>query len=104
MKIYSQPDISPANTPSVQPLVVKTGQGAAAAAASNAGSAGVAVTVSTSVRALEQANRGETADVDTDKVNAVRTAIENGTYVVNPEAIADKLLANAQEMLDRTRH
>lgn len=104
MKIYPQSDISPANTPPVQPLVAKTGQGAAATAASTAGSVGVAVTVSTSARALEQANRGEGADVDTDKVNAVRTAIENGTYVVNAEAIADKLLANAQEMLDRTRH
>jgi len=32
-----------------------------------------------------------------------RREIEQGTYVVNPEAIADKLLANAKEMLDRTR-
>ncbi len=104
MKIHSQPDISPSNTTPVQPAVAKAVQGATVTAAKNASSAGVAVTVSTSVRALEQANRGEAADVDADKVNAVRTAIENGTYVVNAEAIADKLLANAQEMLDRTRH
>lgn len=104
MKIYPQPDITQANTPSAQPVVARAGQSAAATAANNAGSAGVSVTVSTSVRALEQANRGEAADVDTEKVKAVRTAIENGTFAVNPEAIADKLLANAQEMLDRTRH
>jgi negative regulator of flagellin synthesis FlgM len=36
------------------------------------------------------------------KVAAVRSAIQDGSYVVNPEAIADKLLANAQEMLKRT--
>lgn len=77
---------------------------AAATASGAASSAGVAVTVSTSVRTLEQANRGETPDVDTDKVNAVRQAIEDGTYVVNAEVIADKLLANAQEMLNRTRN
>ena len=79
-------------------------QGAAAAASSTASSAGVAVTVSTTVRTLEQANRGEAADIDTDKVNAVRAAIEQGTYVVNAEAIADKLLSNAQEMLNRTQN
>ncbi len=78
---------------------------AAATATSTASSGGVAVTVSTAVRTLEQANRREAAaDIDTDKVNAVRQAIEDGTYVVNPEAIADKLLSNAQEMLDRPRN
>jgi negative regulator of flagellin synthesis FlgM len=82
----------------------KAGTDAAATASQTAGSAGVAVTVSTQTRALEQANRGESADVDMDKVNAVRTAIEQGTYAVNPEVIADKLLANAQEMLNRTRN
>ncbi len=77
---------------------------AAATATSTASSAGVAVTVSASVRSLEQANRGESAaDVDMDKVNAVRQSIEDGTYVVNAEAIADKLLSNAQELLDSPR-
>lgn len=71
---------------------------AAATAASTASSAGVAVTVSNAVRNLEQANRTE-ADIDTDKVNAVRQAIADGSYVVNAEAIADKLLSNAQDML-----
>lgn len=77
---------------------------AAATATNAASSAGVAVTVSTTVRTLEQANRGEAADIDTDKVNAVRQAIEQGTYVVNAEVIADKLLSNAQEMLNRTQN
>lgn len=104
MKIHAQPDISTVSAAPVQPPAAKAAQGAAVTAAKNASSAGVAVTVSTSVRAMEQSNRGEAADVDTDKVNAVRAAIENGTYVVNAQAIADKLLANAQEMLDRTNH
>ena len=75
---------------------------AAASAAPTARSAGVAVTVSTLARGLEKTGRGEAADIDTQKVAAVRSAIQQGTYVVNPEAIADKLLSNAQEMLNRT--
>ena len=85
----------------------KAGQGSSASTAASAGaaqstrSAGVAVTVSTLARGLEKAGRGE-PDIDTQKVATVRTAIQQGTYVVNPEAIADKLLSNAQEMLNRT--
>jgi negative regulator of flagellin synthesis FlgM len=53
------------------------------------------------VRELEQANKGSAAsDINMDKVNAVRAAIADGTYTVNPGAIADKLLSNAQEMLN----
>ena len=33
------------------------------------------------------------------KVQAVRQAIENGSFSVNAEAIADKLLSNARDML-----
>ncbi len=84
----------------------QSGAAPAAAATSNAKestrSAGVAVTVSTLARGLEKPDRAEIADVDTKKVEAMRTAIQGGTYTVNPEAIADKLLANAQEMLNRT--
>lgn len=88
----------------------KTGQGApatptasaTAAATQGPRSAGVAVTVSTLARGLEKTSRGETADIDSQKVATVKAAIQNGTYVVNPEAIADKLLSNAQEMLNRT--
>ncbi|MCF8156347.1 MAG: flagellar biosynthesis anti-sigma factor FlgM [Rhodoferax sp.] len=84
----------------------KTGQPATAtptaSAARGAQSAGVAVTVSTLARGLEKAARSDAADIDTQKVASVKSAIQDGTYVVNPEAIADKLLSNAQEMLKRT--
>lgn len=92
------------------PQTAKTGQStssttstAVATATKSAQSAGVAVTVSTLARTLGAAKTGEGADVDMAKVNSVRAALEQGTYVVNPEVIADKLLANAQEMLNRTR-
>jgi negative regulator of flagellin synthesis FlgM len=108
MKI-GQPQDTPvsatqANTATAQ----KAGLGNRAAGAAKATatestrSAGVAVTVSNLARGLEKANRGEAADVDTKKVASIRAAIQDGTYVANPEAIADKLLSNAQEMLNRT--
>jgi negative regulator of flagellin synthesis FlgM len=109
MKI-GQPSDLPAASPPSQAAATSgaAAKGSPAATANEAASrqasnAGVAVKVSAQVRTLEQASRGEAAEVDMDKVNAVRNAIAQGTYVVNPEAIADKLLANAKEMLDRTR-
>jgi len=106
MKVGQPADMPKVSTsqPAASGAAAPAKKEAAATAASTANSAGVAVTVSTSVRELEQANRGEAAEVDMDKVQAVRTAIENGTYEVNAEAIADKLLANAQEMLNRTQN
>ncbi|MDP2367540.1 flagellar biosynthesis anti-sigma factor FlgM [Rhodoferax sp.] len=102
----SDPPVSASSPlPATQPKSASSAStNANTAASKSTQSAGVAVTVSTLARTLEAANRGEAAEVDTEKVNAVRAAIEQGSYVVNPEAIADKLLANAQELLDRTRN
>lgn len=75
---------------------------ATATATKSAQSAGVAVTVSTLARSLGASKNADASVIDAKKVAQVRTAIEQGTYVVNAEAIADKLLANAQEMLNRT--
>jgi negative regulator of flagellin synthesis FlgM len=77
---------------------------ASTSAAKSTQSAGVAVTVSTLARTLGASSRGEAADVDMEKVNSVRAAIQKGTFAVNPEAIADKLLSNAQEMLNRSQN
>ena len=41
------------------------------------------------------------ADFDVEKVNRVSESIADGTFTVNPEAIADKLIANAQELLSK---
>lgn len=108
MKIGQPSDIQASVIQSQTPAAQKSAQGgnAAAAAGANAAqstrSAGVAVTVSTAARGLEKSSRNEAADIDAQKVASVRAAIQDGTYVVNPEAIADKLLSNAQEMLNRT--
>jgi len=106
MKIGHPSDIPASVTQSQSPAAQKSAQGGSAAAAANAAqstrSAGVAVTVSTAARGLEKSSRNEAADIDMQKVASVRAAIQDGTYTVNPEAIADKLLSNAQEMLNRT--
>ena len=106
MKIGQTPDNSIQTQLGNAATAQKAGQNASATASSGATqstrSAGVAVTVSTLARGLEKSGRNEGADIDTQKVASVRAAIEDGSYVVNPEAIADKLLTNAQEMLNRT--
>ncbi len=78
------------------PVAETAAQGGAARAA-----AAVPVTLSAAVRGAD-ANRS-TADFDAGKVKAVKAAIENGTFKVNAEAVADKLLANAEETLSRSR-
>jgi negative regulator of flagellin synthesis FlgM len=84
----------------------EAGVNSSAAATARAGqsprAAGVAVTVSAQARALDKTQQSEAADVDAQKVATVRAAIQNGSFSVNAEAIADKLLSNAQEMLSRT--
>jgi negative regulator of flagellin synthesis FlgM len=40
---------------------------------------------------------------DQAKVDRIAQAIRDGSFSINPGAIADKLLANAQEVLDRSQ-
>jgi negative regulator of flagellin synthesis FlgM len=107
MKIPAPSDPSSSTSVAKNANTPKPGQGAPATASSTAAqstrSAGVAVTVSTLARALEKPEATQASDIDTAKVASVKSAIQDGTYVVNPEAIADKLLSNAQEMLNRTK-
>jgi negative regulator of flagellin synthesis FlgM len=103
MRVNSPPDIPFAASTQTQAAASKAVQEPDAKAVKDANSSGVAVTVSNLARSLEAANKGEPADVDTEKVNAIRSKIEQGTYTVNAKAIADKLLSNAREFLERNR-
>lgn len=42
---------------------------------------------------------GSTSEFDAEKVARISQAIDDGTFKINPEVIADKLIANAQELL-----
>ena len=44
------------------------------------------------------------ADFDTEKVTRIAQAIRDGQFQVNPEAIADKLIAHTQEFLASQKH
>lgn len=65
---------------------------------------GVPVSVSRLATNLAQARQSAAADVDQKKVESVRAAIEKKTFKVNAEAIADKMLANAEEILRGQRN
>lgn len=47
---------------------------------------------------------GDSAAFDTRKVERIAQLIRDGKYEINAAAIADKLIANAQELLPRARH
>lgn len=57
------------------------------------------VELSPAATALASASADPT--FDSAKVELIAQAIRDGQYQVNPEAIADKLIANASELLDR---
>ena len=44
-----------------------------------------------------------TADFDAEKVSRISQAIADGSYKINAEVIADKLIANAQEVLGKVQ-
>ncbi|MFT3816020.1 MAG: flagellar biosynthesis anti-sigma factor FlgM [Rubrivivax sp.] len=88
------------NTQAVAPATTerKNGNGAAAVDGKRTGS-GDTVAISSQASALAQlAGDGS---FDAAKVERISRQIKDGSYQVNPETIADKLIANAQELLSR---
>lgn len=72
----------------------------AAASASGGSDASAKVELSSTASTLLSGTAGE---FDAEKVARVSQAIAGGTFKVNPEAIADKLIANAQELLTKVK-
>lgn len=58
------------------------------------------VSLSTTASSLMSTSSADPA-FDAEKVERVKQAIADGSYQVNPQAIADKLIANAQEVLSK---
>jgi negative regulator of flagellin synthesis FlgM len=107
MKIGQTPDIPDIATPVAKPAAGASSAAAAATqqaskAAPQAGElkqAGVSVTVTVSPLTRSLETSAASGSFDADKVAAMKDAIANGTFTVDPEAIADKLLSNAQQVL-----
>ncbi len=101
--------------PEASAAVPRAGVGAASAATAASSAAAVPapaapsardiatvkVTVSSQARALGPISAGD--GVDAAKVAEVSEAIASGSYKVDAETIAEKMLANAQEILSRVR-
>ena len=65
--------------------------------------AGASVSMSALGKTMEASRRSDQGDIDQVKVDEIKAAIADGSYKVDAEAIADKMLANAQEMLQPKR-
>ena len=74
---------------------------ASSSAASASSSATPSVSVTQGASSLLQPGASTGSVVDQTKVDSMRAAIADGSYQVNAGAIADKMLANAEEILRR---
>ncbi|WP_198972592.1 flagellar biosynthesis anti-sigma factor FlgM [Xylophilus sp. ASV27] len=100
MKINHLPSADPP-----KPSGARSAAPAAASPAAAAAAPAATVTVSSLARAMESTaiagSSAATPDFNAEKVAQVRAAIADGSYKVNAGAIADRLLANAQQLLRR---
>lgn len=99
---------SPADKPPVAPASTgRTSSGEAAAktvGTQNATEPSAQVEISSAAATLLQGVGASTPEFDAEKVARISQAIAEGSFKVDPAAIADKLIANAQELLTKGSH
>ena len=76
---------------------------AAADKADKADKADASAKVELSSTAASLLAGGTSSEFDADKVARMSQAIASGSYQVNPDVIADKLIGNAQELLTKVK-
>lgn len=79
----------------------RKGDAAKAGQTARSGDASATVALSSTAAELSQGGVAD-ASFDQAKVERIAQAIRDGNYQINAEAIADKLIANAQELLGKT--
>jgi len=99
MKIGHPADKPAAVAPGSPAAVEAAKPGPAHAAAASAGAADPSATVALSSTAATLLAGGASGEFDAEKVARMSEAIASGSFKINAEAIADKLIANAQELL-----
>ena len=77
------------------------GKASAISTATSEAEAGTQVALSSTAATLRSGSADTAGDFDAAKVDRISQAISNGSFKINPEAIADKLIANAQELLSK---
>lgn len=97
--------IGPHSSPAADAAALARANAEAGAAASKAAGQQGATTTAGSTVSISSTAAGlmaspSTADFDAAKVARIQQQIASGTFKPNAEAIADKLIANAQEVLD----
>jgi len=70
----------------------------------SASSDSTTVNISSAASNLMASVTAATAEFDGAKVEQVKQAIDDGSYEINHGVIADKLIANAQEVLSKRSH
>jgi negative regulator of flagellin synthesis FlgM len=63
------------------------------------GTADASAKIALSSEATGLIQGGSSSEFDAEKVARISQAIDDGTFKINAEVIADKLIANAQELL-----
>ena len=96
MKIGHTPEkpaaLPAANSPAPAPDAAK-------AQAAIPGTADASAKIALSSAAASLIAGGSNTEFDAEKVARISRAIDTGRFKINPEVIADKLIANAQELL-----
>jgi negative regulator of flagellin synthesis FlgM len=85
------------------PAAAETPPATTTAPAATPTSAEPSATIELSNTAASLLSGGTTPEFDAEKVARISKAIEDGTFKINPDAIADKLIANAQEALTKVQ-
>ena len=78
-------------------------QGKAAAAPASASTPDASAKVELSSTAATLLSGGSSPEFDADKVARISAAIADGSFKVNADVIADKLIANAAELLGKVQ-
>jgi len=91
-------DIKPAASPATPAVTDRKGP------AEPVGATEPSAKVALSSQAALQGNDASRADFDAEKVARIAQAIRDGKFQVNADAIADKLIANARDLLPKSSH